>query len=248
VIELRQHTRRWLGENVHIVYLDDSKQEETKQRFQLIGAVIVNDAVFNKLEQHLAYYLYELVEPDVGEKIEEFHSSDILAGRKPFEKVTRERAMQILSTAIAAVDEFHIPVIYGAVDLAKLCATDYATASPVDMAFRRCVRLVEEWFQEISPEDLGLLICDDGDKSVKSAMQKAFHLFRKRDIGSPPVRGILEHLHDDMYFGDSKYSRGIQLADICTFLIGRHLAGYSDTEDLYQQLSANIVKYSCEPS
>ncbi len=108
MIELRRPVRRWLGDNVQIVYLDDSKQEKNKQRFQLIGAVIVNDVVFNELEQHLAYYLYELVEPDVGGKIEEFHSSDILAGNKPFEKVSRERALQILSTAIAAVDQFHM--------------------------------------------------------------------------------------------------------------------------------------------
>jgi len=60
-------------------------------------------------------------------------------------------------------------------------------------------------------------------------------------------RGILEHLHDDMYFGDSKFSKGIQLADVCALVIGRHLLEYSDTEDLYQKLSKNIVKHACEP-
>jgi hypothetical protein len=230
------------------VYLDDSKQEKNKKRFQLIGSVVVNDAIFDDLEQHLAYYLYELVEPDVGRKFEELHSSDLLAGNEPFEKVKRERAIEIFSTAIAAVDKFNIPVIYGAVDLAKLYATKYATANPVDIAFRVCMELIEEWFKETVPDGLGLLICDDSDKSVKSAMQNAFHLFRNRAMSSPVVRGILEHLHDDMYFGDSKFSKGIQLADVCTLLIGRHLAGYSDTEDLYQQLSKNIVKHSFEPS
>ena len=48
-------------------------------------------------------------------------------------------------------------------------------------------------------------------------------------------------------FGDSKYSIGIQLADICTFLIGRHLAGYEDTEHLYKQLSTSIFKGAVEP-
>ena len=88
---------------------------------------------------------------------------------------------------------------------------------------------------------------DNGDKGVKEAMLKSFHLFRNRAISSPLVRGVLEHLHDDMYFGDSKFSKGIQLADICTLIIRRHLAGYEDTEDLYQELSRSIVKHSMEP-
>jgi hypothetical protein len=238
-----------LGENVYIVYLDDSRQEKGKgnDHFQVIGAVIVNDAVFDDLEQHLGYYLYELVAPDVGEGFEEFHASDLLAGNRPFHNVKRERSIEILSTAIAALNSMDTPVVYGAVDLDKLHAANYATASPVDMAFRICVKLVEEWFSENAHDGLGLLISDESDKSVKHAMLNAFHLFRNRVISSPPTRGILEHLHDDMYFGDSKYSKGIQLADICTFLIGRHLAGYSDTEDLYQQLSESIVKSSVEP-
>jgi hypothetical protein len=145
------------------------------------------------------------------------------------------------------VNGYEIPVIYGAVDLTKLYAKLYATANPVDMAFRICVRLVEDWFKENADTDLGLLISDDADRPVKSAMQNAFHLFRNRVMSSPPTRGVLEHLHDDMYFGDSKFSKGIQLADIRTLLIGRHLVGLSDTEDIYQDLSRNIVKSSLEP-
>jgi len=140
-----------------------------------------------------------------------------------------------------------IPVVYGAVDLSKLYATHYATANPVDISFRICIEIVEDWFRENANTGLGLLISDESEKAVKNAMQNAFHLFRNRVLSSPPVRGKLEHLHDDMYFGDSKYSKGIQLADICTLVISRHLAGYSDTEDLYQQLSENIFRGSIEP-
>jgi hypothetical protein len=233
---------------MYIVYVDDSKQEKGRGRFQVIGAVLVNDALFGSLEQDLAYYLYELVEPDAGEKIEEFHACDLLAGNKQFAKIGKARAIEILSTAVSAIDRMHIPVVYGAVDLAKLYPTNYATANPVDMSFRICVKLVEEWFTEITPDGLGLLVCDEGDKSVKHAMLNAYHLFRKRAMGSPVVRGELEHLHDDMYFGDPRFSKGIQLADICTFLIGRHLAGYSDTEDLYRNLSRSVAKSSVEPS
>jgi hypothetical protein len=43
-----------------------------------------------------------------------------------------------------------------------------------------------------------------------------------------------------MYFGDSAHSVGIQLADICTFLICRHLEGKEDTEYLYKGIEPHI--------
>ena len=242
-----QPARRRLGDNVHIVYIDDSTPKKEQSEFQLIGAVIVNDAIFDELEQHLAYYLYELVYVDANKKFEEFHASDVLACRGPFVDIKRARALEILSNAIAAVNKFKIPVVYGAVDLVKHRIANCGSAMPIDYAFRGCVKLVEKWFKENSPDGLGLLISDDYEnKKIKEAMQNSFNLFRNRAISSPMVRGILEHLHDDMYFGASKYSKGIQLADICTLLIGRHLVGYADTDDLYQQLSPSIVKFSLD--
>jgi hypothetical protein len=239
--------RRSLGELVHIIYLDDSKQDKSKDRFQVIGAVILHDENFDYLEQSLGYYLYELVEPHVTGKFEEFHAADLLAGNPPFDNVKRDQALEIFGTAIATMVGMQIPVVYGAVDLNRLYATNYATAKPVDMAFRICIKLIEQWFQEEAHDSLGLLIADDSEKSVRNEMSNAFHLFRRIVRSSPPDRGELWHLHDDMYFGDSKYSKGIQLADLCTLLIGRHLAGFSDTEDLYLELSKNIFKGAVEP-
>jgi Protein of unknown function (DUF3800) len=37
-----------------------------------------------------------------------------------------------------------------------------------------------------------------------------------------------------MYFGDSRDSVGIQAADMCSFLIRRHLAGKQDSEWLFK--------------
>ena len=230
---------------MRIVYLDDSTSKRGQEEFQLIGAVIVDDAIFDDLEQHLAYYLYELVYVDANEKFEEFHACDVLACSGPFQGIKRARAIEILSTAVATVNKFKIPIIYGAVDLVKHRTANCGTAEPIDYAFRGCVKRVEKWFQESCSDGLGLLISDDFEnKKIKEAMKKSFYLFRNRTYSSPAVRGILEHIHDDMYFGDSKFSKGLQLADICTLLIGRHLVGYDDTEELYQQLSANIVQFS----
>jgi hypothetical protein len=235
---------------VYLVYVDDSKQDrhQNKVGFQVIGAILVNDQHFEELEQHLGYVLQSMAQEYATEEFEEFHASDLLSAKKPFEKIDRDGAIRYLDAAVSAIIHLNIPVVYGAIDLAKLYAANYATANPVDMAFRICVKFVEEWFQANADErGFGLLISDDSEKAVKNAMLNAFHLFRRAVRSSPAVRGTLEHLHDDMYFGSSKHSIGIQLADVCSLLIGRHLAGYSDTEDLYLSLADNIFKCSVEP-
>ncbi|MGA2436089.1 MAG: DUF3800 domain-containing protein [Bryobacteraceae bacterium] len=234
--------RRFLGEQVYIAYLDDSKQERSTSRFQVMGAVIIKDEYFDVLEQHLGYNLHLLAEQYVTGDFEEFHASDLLAGNPPFKAVERKEALNVLGEVTAAIALLEVPIVYGAANLSKLYATAYATANPVDIAFRLCVQSIEQWFVKNAPDGLGLLISDNSDKGVRRAVENAFHLFRNRVRSSPAQRGELEHLHDDMYFGDSKYSIGIQLADICMLLIGRHLVGCSDTEDLYQSISKNIFK------
>jgi hypothetical protein len=245
--------RLGLGENVHIVYVDDSRQYRNSQakaasEFQLIGGVIIEDSQFDLLEQELAYYLYELVQPEAGNKFERFHAADLLAGRPPFDKIGRARAIEILATGIGAITRMNIPVIYAAVDTVRIKTANYGSVEPKDMAFRGCLKLIEQWFQESKPDGLGLLVSDNYDsKPLRETFQNSFHMFRNRTMSSPLVRGMLQHLHDDMYFGDSKFSKGIQLADICMLIIGRHLLDYADTEDLYQELNKNIAKFSMEP-
>lgn len=50
-----------------------------------------------------------------------------------------------------------------------------------------------------------------------------------------------------MYFGASEYSVGIQLADICALLVSRHLVGYDDTEEYYDQIKHLLFGGTVEP-
>ena len=81
----------------------------------------------------------------------------------------------------------------------------------MDVAFRLCAKVIEEWFKEKAPNDLGLFIMDDfTNKDTKNDIQNAFHRMRRKVDSSPSVRGPLGHILDDMYFGSSKLSIGIQ--------------------------------------
>jgi hypothetical protein len=111
---------------------------------------------------------------------------------------------------------------------------------------------------KLTPEDFGnrvlgagyfhelvMLVVDDcEDKRIKNALHKSYRQLR------PPRRlsnttdllgGPMFHFHDDMYFGDSRYSMGIQLADLCAYFIARHLDGDAAVEGFYKKIEPHIV-------
>ena len=148
--------------------------------------------------------------------------------------------MELLSQCAHVIEGWNIPIVYGSVNLSQLAHTDYATAKPIDISFRRCAKAIEEWFRLNG--GFGMMIADDSKQHDKNAILHVFRQFREFVRSSPPTRGLLEHIHDDIYFGDSKFSVGLQLADVCTLLISRHLVGYEDTEPLYKRIEPLIFK------
>lgn len=249
------------GAFVNLVYLDDSCDDVG---FQLIGAVIVPEDMFPMIEKALAWMNEHLVPSDLQQKFE-FHASAMFHGKAPFEKLGRDKALEILGNCVALIEHLakkHTPisVVYGAVDTRKLRAGKYATAQPIDIAFRSCLDGLVQWFDEkavvarLNIKDLGtlgelgILICDNTqNQHVKDNLQKSFRAYRRKLKSSEHDPGKLAFVHDDMYFGDSAYSVGIQFADICSYIILRHLQGKEDTEYLYQRLSPHIYWGSMEP-
>lgn len=225
---------------MHIVYIDDSKQDTIRgKKFQVMAAVIISDDLFSSIEQELAYYVYERIPKELRDKCE-MHATDILNGNAPFDKLSQPERMELISQCVHVLEKWNIPIVYGSVDIDQLARTDYATANVIDIAFRRCAKAIEEWFRLNG--GFGMMIADNekSKQHEKSAILNVFRQFREFVRSSPPTRGLLEHIHDDIYFGDSKFSVGIQLADVCALLISRHLVGYDDTEALYKRVQKLI--------
>jgi hypothetical protein len=51
-----------------------------------------------------------------------------------------------------------------------------------------------------------------------------------------------------MYFGDSRHSLGIQLADLCSYFIARHLDGDVEIRGFYDLISPHIVSANTHPA
>lgn len=229
---------------MYLAYLDDSVTKQNGTRFLVLTAVLIQDRHFHNAEVH-AGIVAQGLNADAGvANFEEFKACELFGGYGPFEKVDTAIRHHVLEWLLGLVPHFQMPVIYSAVDQDRLSTKSYASASPLDMAFRNCMFAIESHMQKTSSDDLVLLISDEFKKD-RSILKSSFKSIR----GQQPSleAGKCGHFHDDMYFGDSKDSIGIQLADVCGYFIAKHLEGHASGEGFYQIFKNQIAYCKIEP-
>jgi hypothetical protein len=242
---LRAATVKSSEKFMYLAYLDDSESHD--KRYQIVAGVIVQDRTFSRLESELAFVIEEYVPEELRANFE-FHASDLFQCRGAFRDLDQTRAFKILAQCANRITELKLPVVYGAVDVDRHRKTIMGNAEPISVGFRICAMAIEAWLEANANDDLGILVFDDTQKKdVKIAIQEAFRHCRKTVISSPPDRGLLPHIHDDLYFGDSAFSFGIQAADVCAYLINRHLNNRADTEEIYRSMKGLIVASQTVP-
>ncbi len=233
---------------VHLAYMDDSGTRDKKNPYQVMGALVVEDKQFLYLEVRSNLIAESIIPESRREEFEEFHAHELYGGRGVFEGISQEERFGAIKVLLEGVQRSNAVLMYGAVDKFKLEKGIYATADPVQICFRRCMEGVEEWVAKQENQNLVLLIVDDCDKSAKKSFRESFRRLRKplKQVIFPP--GQAWHFHDDMYFGDSRESIGIQTADLCAFFIAKHLKGGDPAaEGFYAIIKDRIVHSKLEP-
>jgi hypothetical protein len=210
----------------------------------------------SEADTHLEQFLGDRIEAQVPEELRpkfEFHASKLWKREDDFVGLEHDQVKELFSGTVEAVADSGIEIVYGAVLLKALRASYYSTAQPVDVAFRLCMEGLHDWFNKKSKSssDFGILICDEMKQNVRKDMQQAYRAFRKShtigEVVGKKVTYPAHCLHDDLYFGDSAYSVGLQLADMCAFLIRYHLQNNQETEYLYKQIEGKIFFSKIEP-
>jgi hypothetical protein len=233
---------------VFLSYVDDSGRfDKKKNTFQVLAAVMVHDKLHWHVEVNAAFAIPE----DKSEAFEEFHAWELYGGYGVFDGMPRERRYEVIEDLLSLIAALEIPVVYGAVDVRKLQQKSYGSAMPIDVAFRICLTAINNYIRE-SKGGLGqepaLLILDNSkEKDRNNRLRQSFRELR-RPMRPPDFDPGLEHIHDDMYFGDSKDSVGIQLADLSSYFIGKHLeGGDADAERFYEIIEPRIVYSKVAP-
>jgi len=252
---------------VHLAYLDEST---TSGQIAIFGAVVIPSGAWGWTERLHGIAIEQLFDVnEIEEKFKEFHAYELFNGEGAFKGIEERKRFSAIQVLLMSLGHYNLPFIYGAVDEKKLANSSFAkdlfgTARPVTAAFRLCALGVEAWAckQHRQPDqgvavdykDNYLLIVDSTtDQERKKQLQTSYKLLRaKHPYSLPQSHNRLWHSHDEMYFGDSANCLGIQLADLCTYFMQRHLLKRDKThkdkaDEFFDLISPHAVCAKPEP-
>jgi hypothetical protein len=189
-----------------------------------------------------------IVPPERLDQFTEFHAWELFGGYGVFEGVEQSKRLEVAKQIMLFVKQYHVPIIFGAVSKLLLRDKVYASADPIDICFRICAQGGEQYVGDSSPEEFAILIADDFDREIKARLRKSFRDMRLQVRPPTWTPGELRHIHDDLYFGSSKESIGIQLADMCSYVIGKHLEDDPFVEGFYDMIKEEIKYARIEPN
>lgn len=244
---------------VHLAYLDDSDTKQKPIKIQVMSGVIIQDISFKMFDVAMSSIRNDLVPEGKLDDFEEFHASELYGGYGVFEGIEQEKRFHAIKRLLGLLKMDGSIVVYGAVDIAKTKREVFGSADPLDIAFRICLREISQWVRAQAFSAAGiqgeneelrrwlaamvLLIVDDCEKKQRDMLQNSFRNWRHplpSVSKTMPYSQRFGHFHDDIFFGDSRYSVGIQLADLCSYFIARHLQGDEEIKPFYDLIEPHI--------
>ncbi len=178
----------------------------------------------------------------------------------------RAQADRLLRGVLQTIPDNSLFVFYGACDragmrAAELIAPDATPWSPQEVAFHICMDLVDKLIVTAFPNERVLWISDkSGYEAANRSRLRDLGEFTQVDklphvpedmidrlMGDPTVRPHQTPIIDPIYFGDSKESRGLQLADVCCSVITNRFRGQAIAEDYYSIIRGGIVADGIAP-
>jgi hypothetical protein len=240
---MEQMERGRIGHRVYLAYFDES--ESYDKNIVVVAGVLATDPAIKKME-NIFFGLREFLVPEgQKDKFTEFHTSDLFSRRGIFENIDgldQAASFRALEKEGQWIGRSPLGIFYAAIDCQAHSTTIYGNASPLSTAFRSCLEMIEARLSEHKSEELTIAVFDDpGKKDVRLDLLLAFRDMRPKLESFSGNRGPLVHFHDDLYFGDSAFSVGLQVADFCAFFIRRHEEKKANTEHIYDSIRERIL-------
>jgi hypothetical protein len=225
-----------------------------------VCAVLIPDAEFRRTEMYAAASIAAFIPDDKAEafkqRFTEFKGSDLFGGFGAFDGIDEKDRFKIIYFLLNMVGK-RSPIIFGAVNKAQWTEQSskdgplfaYGGSHVDEISFRDCLLGIGTYIKNNAPESFALVISDDvKEAAVKDRLRSAFLAYRER-LDTTRAIQPMPFLHDDMYFGNSQYSIGIQLADLCGFFISKRLEHTSDpnANRFFDMIDRQIMYSRIEP-
>jgi Protein of unknown function (DUF3800) len=229
---------------VRVVYSDESGMGSTKDEpITVIAALMMNmDEHWPNIEAELARIKSEIPSSLLHEE-REIKGGRLYSAERKVQRLRAvgeqpapdlEKARDILFRILAITANYPTPIFYGAVDRLGYEAevkNRPRSATAHDVAFDSCLSGVERVAHAGLRRDEQILWIhdrrsEDEEKQTKTGLhwvrfvnQMGWDLNAKQYVGRQSIRRVA----DAIYFGDSKDSLALQLADVCCSTITLHL-------------------------
>jgi hypothetical protein len=245
---------------VKVVYSDEAGTSgSTKEPITVVVAIMLNmDSQWDSVEAAIEAAIKSPARLKLLEDRKEIKGSIL------FNKIERNRseareARQMLAELLAVVHNNWITVFHAAVDRAGFekrgaAFADYVQGvvhkikTPEQSAFVKCLEHVEHFFHTKSPDEKVIWIADRNYYQEKSFLKSArlhrsaqtVDLNKLLNVSVKFTAPRASRIADTVYFGDSKESRALQLADVCAATISRTVNQRPFGREFYQFIKDDV--------
>ncbi|HEV2378220.1 MAG TPA: DUF3800 domain-containing protein [Terriglobia bacterium] len=232
-------------------FFDDSESSSdglSGGRFQVVGGPIINDIDYGLTEFALNLGAHCVLVENF-QSFKEFHACKLFHAAPPYNVLDVETCRLLFDIVVRFIQEKQLPIVYGAVNVSTLMESIAQDARPIDVAFQKYFRSLERWMKQGEADWTGVMIGDDSGESKRSnrkIITESFYKLRKtpKEQMSSSSTMSSQRLLDDIYFSDSRRCIGVQLADVCVYLVSCHLSGNkTEQEPFYDRIKHLIFEH-----
>jgi len=144
----------------------------------VISAVIVEEDSLLDIEVSMMISINALIPKDRLDRFEEFHAWELFGGYGVFEGIEPKKRFEAIDYLLGIIVRCKTPIIYGAVNRWLLRDKTYASAEPMDICFRVCVRGIQDWLTRNAGTKRAILVTDECQKDIKATIKQSFRQLR----------------------------------------------------------------------
>lgn len=231
---------------VRIIYSDEAGTNEEREAPVVVVAAVMIDgdnqwplievAVRNILERYL---------PENKRNNFEFKAARL------YGQLSKGNNAAILCSFLQVIETFQLPIPWGAVNRAGMRSDFEAKGlhcsieTMQNLAFVGAAVHAETIMDAFWPNERAIWIADE--TRAKYPMKASLRQYQQAAILDEEPTTQFNHILDSVYFGHSRESIGLQMADACNFFIKRHHMGDSSAERFFEMIKAAMPERDRAP-
>ncbi len=245
---------------VHLAYMDESGTDGYCP-VVIYGALIVPTGRFSPVEILHSTAVQQILPVERVEEFKEFHACDLYRGNELFKGIEEDKRFNAIRVLLTTLRANNLYYVFSAVDRKKYKNSPFGSGKPLNTALHMCLLGVEDWatsnhahihsvgnVKQLDWNDTCLYILDDCDnKKQKDEFKDVYRTLRTKHPWVPPHENRLWHAHDNMFFADSRDCVGIQIVDLCNYILKLHLEEAEEPQAFYKLFSERIICAKPQP-